>query len=119
MVIMTAAIAFAFAACGNKKADATSAEEAKDTVEAAAETASEALSENEQIKAEMQEIFDKIRAAKSMDELETIGKELDPKFKEITDKIKENPELEQFVASLGDDFNFEKVMDKKIAEFLK
>ena len=119
MVIMSTAIALAFTACGNKAADASANEEAKDSVEAAAEPVAEAKTETEQLKEDMQEILDQIRAAKTMAELEAVGKDLDPKIRDLGQKINGNPELEKFVESLGDDFNLDKVMEKKMEELLK
>lgn len=121
MLVMTAAMAFAFAACGNKAekpAAGEAADSAKEKVEAAAEAPAE-LSPAEEVKAELKSCLDKIRAVKSMEELDAVTKEIDAKFSEIDKKIKANPEIEKALETLGDEYNFDKVMEDKMKELLK
>lgn len=118
MIVMTAAMAFAMTACGNKTPEAPAAEAVEAATEVV-ETAAAELSEVDQVKADLKAVLDKVRAAKTMEDINALNDEVTQKMKEIAEKVEANPELQKMLEALGDEYSFEKVMDEKTKELLK
>lgn len=115
-MMMCAAMTMAMTACGDKAKtnDETQVEVDKEVV-----LTPEDMTETEQLKADLQAVMDQIRSAQSLQDIEAMNAPLDSALKAIGERVEASPELQQAIQELGDEYNFDKVMEMKMNELLQ